>query len=168
MQEVWVSGDFLAQRFEVDQRTIQRWAKDGKIRRRNRDEFDIISADSWVISDLKQKLEKEQGTSESSRGRDALVIAQTRKFEAEAKLKELEYEQRTSQLIEISEAIGEVKDAFARIKSKLTAIPSRVALELSGLTNPRAISALLEEVIDEVLDELSTDFASDGEQSEEG
>lgn len=158
MQEFWVSGDFLAQRLDVDQRTIQRWAKDGKFRRRNRDEFDLVSADHWVISDLREKLEKEKNSADSFKGRDALVSAQTRKFEAEAKLKELEYDQKTGQLIEVEEAIAEIKDAFARIKSKLTALPARLALELSGMNDPKNISGLLESVIDESLQELSAEF----------
>lgn len=162
--EQFVSGREAAEWLKMHTRTIEGWANNQKIQK-GPEGYPLLACFSYA---LEQERERAKRKEKQESGGDELREAQIRKTLAEAMIKELELEERKGQLIEISEAIGEVKDAFARIKSKLTAIPSRVALELSGLTNPKAISALLEEVIDEVLQELSTDFASDGEPSEEG
>lgn len=158
MKEIWVSSEYLAKRFGVNQRTIQRWGKESKINRgEESDQYDLISADDWVIADLQAKLESNK-SKPTENIREALMIAQTRKFEAEAKLKELDYETRMNKLIEVEQAVQEIDDAFARVKAKLLALPDRLALELSSENTPEFVRNLLESVIREALAELHTEL----------
>jgi phage terminase Nu1 subunit (DNA packaging protein) len=161
--EQYVSGREAAEWLKMHTRTIEGWANNQKIKK-GPDGYPLLACFAYA---LEQERERAKRKEKAESGGDELREAQIRKTLAEAMIKELELEERKGQLIEINEAIGEVKDAFARIKSKLTAIPSRVALELSGLSNPKAISVLLEGVIDEVLQELSTDFASGEDDAQE-
>jgi hypothetical protein len=48
----------------------------------------------------------------------------------------------------------EWKSAIANVKAKLIGIPTKVALELSGMDKPEDIQARLSAVIDEALIEL--------------
>ena len=48
----------------------------------------------------------------------------------------------------------EWKSAIANVKAKLIGIPTKVALELSGMDKPEYIQARLTKVIDEALVEL--------------
>jgi DNA-binding transcriptional MerR regulator len=144
----------------VDERTIQRWAKKGLIKRIDIDCYDLESAIGYVLGDLRSQIESLNGTSvenpESLPSRK--LLAECRKLEAEAGKKEIELEQLKGELLPREEVLGEVVDAFAKIRAKVSAIPSKTALELSGLDSPLEIQRLLEGACDEVLAELNSEF----------
>lgn len=156
-----VSGQYLVKRFGVDIRTIQRWAIKGYINRDGTDEYDLDSADLYFIERLQNELEKYKKSANSTDGetpQTRLVIAQCRKTEAEAALKELELEKAKALLIEIREVESTLSHVLIMVKSRISALPARVASQVSGMNEPRAIAALLTKVLDEALNELSALF----------
>jgi phage terminase Nu1 subunit (DNA packaging protein) len=164
-----VSGQYLARRFGVDLRTIQRWAIKGHINREGTDEYDLDSADLYYIERLQDEIERYKKTFEGDgdgNPQARLVLAQCRKTEAEAALKELELEKAKALLIEIKEVQDTLSHVLTTVKSRISALPARVALQLSGMDDPRAIAALLTKILDEALNELSGLFEN-GEVSDE-
>lgn len=153
-----VSGQFLADRYGVDLRTVQRWAKTGLIERLERDSYVLASADLYFIDKLRGDISKMSATSldQDANNLPAKKLqAEIRKLEAEAAIKELDLEERKGGLV----AYGEAKNTFGNVlmqaKSKFLSIPARLSLELSGMSDPRLIAALLQSVIDEALNDLS-------------
>jgi hypothetical protein len=89
-----------------------------------------------------------------------LTLAQCRKIEAEAKLREFELRRLEGELLPLAEAIADFETALIAAKSKLLALPTRLSLQLSGMGGqPREIAQLLEDVICEALAALSAEFA---------
>lgn len=152
-----VPGQYLAKRFGVDLRTIQRWAAKELINRDNTDEYDLDSADLYFIEQLQDEIEKLKNANADPDGnpQTRLTLAQCRKTEAEAALKELELEKAKALLIEIKEVESTLSHVLTTVKSRIAALPARVASQLSGMTEPRAIAAHLTKVLDEALNELS-------------
>lgn len=165
-----VSGQYLAKRFGVNARTIQRWAVEGHINRDGTDEYDLDSADLYFIEQLQDEIEKFKRAADA--GSDGnpqtrLTLAQCRKTEAEAALKELELERAKALLIEIKEVESTLSHVLTTVKSRIAALPARVASQLSGMTEPRAIAAHLTKVLDEALNELSGLFENGEVDSDE-
>jgi phage terminase Nu1 subunit (DNA packaging protein) len=158
-----VSSKFLADRYGVSQRTIREWASKGLIVKTGKDSYELASADLHFINTLRNDLERSKNQIDPDNPQTRLLIAQCRKTEAEAGLKELELEQTRNGLISIKEVEETLAHVLTITKSRLNCLPSRVASELSGMTEPRKISAKLQAVIDEALNELSRGFSSETE-----
>ena len=124
------------------------------------------SSVAYFISNLKAQLEefkkKPQETAEDKR----LYIAKCRLTEAEAGIKELDLEVKKGQLIALSEVLEDIESSNTKVKVKLEAIPSRLALELSGMSDPSEIEEFLSERIQEILEELSSEFIDDDESDQ--
>jgi phage terminase Nu1 subunit (DNA packaging protein) len=156
IEPYYLTAKELGQILGVSGRTIETWAdKEFLLRSNNRQGFDLVTGAGYRISDLTEKIEKAKNNSEDGK---RLYVAQCRKTEAEASVKELELEEKKGNLIPINEAVNEIKDAFVRVRARMVAIPTRLAPELAGITDPQQVAARLQSVIDEALNELSTTF----------
>ncbi|MEB3161548.1 MAG: terminase small subunit, partial [Synechocystis sp.] len=136
-----VSGQYLAKRFGVDLRTIQRWAVNGHINRDGTDEYDLDSADLFFIERLQDELERYRKSDASSGEnlQNRYLLAQCRKLEAEAAVKELELERAKGLLIEIKDVESTLSHVLTTVRSRIVAIPARVAAQVSGMSEPKAI-----------------------------
>ena len=77
------------------------------------------------------------------------------KDKMEAQLKELEYKQKSGQLLDRDQVILAGQAVIAVVKKKLTSIPSRIAPQLVGEESIRKIKALLDKEIRESIKELT-------------
>ena len=153
-----VSGQFLADRYGVDLRTVQRWAKSGLIERLERDSYVLASSDLYFINKLRGDIDRFSATSldENSDNLPARKLrAEIRKLEAEAAIKELDLEERKGTQVSFVDVVKDFGNVIMNVRSKFLSIPARLSLELSGMTDPRLIAALLQSVIDEALNDLS-------------
>jgi phage terminase Nu1 subunit (DNA packaging protein) len=156
-----VSGKFLADRYGVSTRTITTWATSGLIVRKSKDCYDLESADRYYISKLKDEIVKLSASPESGDPNNPqvrLTLAQCRKTEAEASLKELELDLRKGLLIDFKEVEEDLSEALEAIKAQFTALPGICSVKLSGMDNVREIEGYLTKLVDERLAELALSF----------
>lgn len=102
---------------------------------------------------------------------ERIVFREGRVFdtEAEAKrhkesflalLRELEYDKEVGAVVEIAESIRQIGVEYAAVRSRLLAIPSKVAPRAALLSSPDEVRALIEVEIVEALKELTLDAGS--------
>jgi hypothetical protein len=155
-----VSGAFLAGLLEVNERTIQRWAKSQVIARVGVDRYDLESAVGYVLGDLRSQIEGLKNSSvdnpESLPARK--LLAECRKLEAEAGKKEIELEQLKGDLLPRKEAEEDFIDCFSKVKAKFSSLPRVACDRLAGMDDSRVIERYLESLTDEALKELSDNF----------
>lgn len=158
-ETIFKSGEVCAKRWRVSSRTVRQWAAENLIKS-NGDGYDIISGDEHQFLRLEKEISKlsSSGDSTPNNPQSRLTLAQCRKTEAEAGLKELELEERKGLLIPVQEAIDEVKGAFLKVRGKLLSIPSRMALELANVDDPLVIQRLLQDCVDESLENLTVEI----------
>ena len=83
--------------------------------------------------------------------------AEVEERKAIARMKNMEADLMEGKLINAKEALVEWQNAIANVKAKLIAIPTKTALELSGLISPEDMQFRLTQVINEALAELSNE-----------
>ena len=81
------------------------------------------------------------------------------KEKAIARLKNLEADEKEGKLVSAEQVKQTWDNHNANCKAKLLSIPTKLALELSGIEEPEIIQNRLTEVIDEALIELSASEA---------
>jgi hypothetical protein len=102
---------------------------------------------------------------------ERIVFREGRVFdtEAEAKrhkesflalLRELEYDKEVGAVVEIAESIRQIGIEYAAVRSRLLAIPNKVAPRAALLSSPDEVRALIEVEIVEALKELTLDAGS--------
>ena len=158
VEESWGSVFEVSRVTGVPVRTIENWKAKGTIAV---NEFNEVGAIAVLKQDLTRKEEELDRLKIKSPAKDLserLTIAQCRKLEAEAAVKELELERAKGQLIEIKDVESTLSHVLTTVRSRIVAIPARVAAQVSGMSEPKAIAALLTNVFDEALNELAKLF----------
>jgi hypothetical protein len=159
--ELWESQAETVRLTGIPRRTLKEWIDQRQIAQSKSGYVNVIEVFRKDVDRKKREIDRlKERTDRGENPQQRLTLAQCRKVEAEASLKELELEQAKGELIDFKEAQGDLETAFLSARSKLLGIPSRLSLQLSGLSDPKAIAALLTEVIDESLEALATDFAN--------
>lgn len=145
-------------------RTIENWAAAGNIRQDSQGKYGLISAFKYQLESLQTKLEKAneakvelvQRLNENyGNARERKAIAEADKEEALAGIKQLELEKLQGKLIDAEEVEHGWIDLITNCVSKFQTVPSKLALQLSGMDIPEEIQQLLSEVINENLAELA-------------
>lgn len=75
-----------------------------------------------------------------------------------AKLRELEYDLKSGQVVAISDVVAQVGPMLAKVRTRLLAMPSEMAPALNRCKTAAEIEAELRRRITEVLTELSSDW----------
>lgn len=86
-----------------------------------------------------------------------LADAELRKAAAEAELKELRLARERGELIAVDDLARLVEAEYVAVRSRLLAIPSKLAPEIAQIDNPTEVQALIAAEIHEALDELGRD-----------
>ena len=164
MEEIYLSGAELGSIIDAPVRTIENWAAANKITQDDKGKYGLISAFRHQKESLTIKLEKSRLMLQEANDRANAytqhlkirkLFAETEKEEAIAKIKNLEAEQKAGILVLAEEVLNEWANFIQSCKAKLIAVPSKLALELSGMDDPEAIQERLQEEIDTALTELS-------------
>ena len=92
-------------------------------------------------------------------GNLTLVEAERLKEQSLARLRQLEYDARSGQVVRVEDVAGQVGALFATVRTRLLAMPAEQAPRLHRCKGPAEIQAVLAELISEVLQELAADGA---------
>lgn len=79
-----------------------------------------------------------------------------------ALLRQLEYDQKSGAVVPVSEVSAAVADEYAKVRTRLLAIPAEQAPRLHRCKTVVEVQEALRSIITEALEELSCDRASDG------
>ena len=94
-------------------------------------------------------------TKSANRVSEEFEEARTRKTSYEADLKQMELKKAAGELIEINEIKDAWTDVLANLRSKLLAIPVKLAPIVQNETNVRSIEKVIETHLHEAMNELS-------------
>lgn len=84
-----------------------------------------------------------------------LIFERARVARAQADAQEMENDLRRGEVVRVKDAIAPVAKAYARVRTRLLAIPTSAAQQLARINQPREMAAALESLIVEALEELS-------------
>jgi hypothetical protein len=96
--------------------------------------------------------------------RDDLNAAIRRREEANALLKELEYDTKSGAVVEVAKVAKLFGEACSKVRTKLLAIPAEQAPAIHRCATVAEVQALLIEIITEALEELSRDPGGDDDE----
>jgi phage terminase Nu1 subunit (DNA packaging protein) len=82
--------------------------------------------------------------------------AKRRRAVAEAELAEIDLAERRRDLLPRSDVDAAVIGAFARVRARLLAVPTKVAAEAAATTEPATVERLLDSAVHEALAELAS------------
>jgi phage terminase Nu1 subunit (DNA packaging protein) len=151
--EQYLSAAQVAKCVGVHYRTIENWAAQGKLVRKD-GKYGLISAFQYRQQQSDEEL-NELKSNPNSELKQQKLAADVDTQKAIARLKNLEADEREGKLVNGESALAAFQNVIANAKAKLINIPSKIALELLGMTDPESIQVRLMEVILEALEELS-------------
>lgn len=96
----------------------------------------------------------------------SLAVASAAEKVWRAKLAELDYRERTGELVDAEEMTAKIADVFTRVRTRLLAIPTRAKQQLPHLTVQDV--ALVDGLVREALEELALEVASEGAEPPAG
>lgn len=134
----------------VSQRTIRQWIVEGVIPQTD----DLGMVVKAIITYYKGQV-AEARRDRTKEGQDTLYDSKVRLTEAQAEKAELENLERQGKLVEADLAVLAWSSFIAACKGLLLGLPTRLALELAGISDPKQIQVLIQESVDEALIELS-------------
>lgn len=121
-----------------------------------------------VVQWLKATLENKPRTGFNVQDQDEY---KTRKMKSDAEQAELDLAERLGQVVLIKDVERELENEFAKVKSRLMAIPVKLAPMLAPEDDPNVCQEILQQQVMEALSELSADseedFQEEGSQSGE-
>ena len=82
--------------------------------------------------------------------------ARTKKMEADARLAEMSAYTMASQLVETQSVVETWERSFAKIKTKMTALPNKMGPILAVQDDPKIVTNQLKNAINKILNELAT------------
>lgn len=165
--ELWESQAEAVRQTGIPRRTLKEWIDQGVITQSKSGYVNLVEIFKRDVDRKKKEIDRLRNKTSADNPQNRLTVAQCRKLEAEASLRELELEKARGELIDFSEALRDFQTAFLSARSKLLGIPTKLSLQLSTLTDPKAIDALLTAAIDESLESLAADFANSEETDEQ-
>lgn len=152
----------LAEVLGIHKTTVDEWIKEGLPYRARPDQsrpnerqwkFDTGECVKWLV-----KRAKGQGIGMDDRGESAERIesdAKARERVAIAGLKEMEYAERLKVMVHVDDVIERVEEQYAIVKSRLQAIPGRMAQALAVESDASAVERALKDEVGQALEELS-------------
>ena len=126
---------------KIPERTFYKMVKDGILPKR---------ADGvYVLGEVAEAYFKNKF------GGDGIRAAKLRYELANAELKEIDLAERKGELVKISDVNKQVGDNILNAKNKLLAMPGKIAPEITGMNDTRAIEGILKREIYAALTELA-------------
>ncbi len=118
---------------------------------------DISEPDDFEADDseLKENIEDDNISHAEATRRKEVYLARCQK---------IKYEKEIGKLVDVDAAAQVVANEYAKVRSKILAIPTRTATRLSAMKNPAEIKRYLDTEIAEALNELTFDDEMDGKR----
>lgn len=152
----------LADLLGVHKTTIDEWVREGMPYKARPDQtrqgerqwkFDSAETVEWLVARAKGS-----GVGVDDGSKSAAKVEQEAKAReriAIAGLKEMEYAQALKELVHIDDVIERVEEQYAIVKSRLQAIPGRMAQQLAVESDAATVERLLKQEVSECLEALS-------------
>jgi hypothetical protein len=153
----------------VSRRTIKEWIDQKNIEQNDNGLVDLVvifQRDIARKQKLIDRLKSQKEEQETENPNQRLLLAKCRTEEAQAGLKELELQKLRGEVINFTEALEQFQTALLTTRARFLALPSRMALQLAGTSEPKEVAAILTQAIDECLQELAVEFATPREVTE--
>lgn len=151
--ESYLSAAEVAKMVGVHYRTVENWAAQDYLDR-NEGKYGLISSFKYRISTLEEEVKslKDNPKAELQLQKLTEEVSERR---AIARIKNLEADLLEGKLIEAEQVAKIWGDQISKAKAKFIALPSKLALELSGIDKPEIIEEKLAIAINEALSELA-------------
>jgi hypothetical protein len=164
-REVWAGQTEASRITGTPARTIRNWIDRGIIATNEKGEVCCLQ----VLRQDRDRQVEESDRQREKKGnpQQQLILAQTEKIKVETQIKRLELRKAEGGLISFDEVAQDFETALVTSRSKLLAIPTRMALDLAGTDNPKEIARKLTEVIDESLQSLADGWTNAQEKADE-
>lgn len=152
----------LAAHLGITQPTVSRLVADAIIpRSAGRGGYDLDACRLAYIHHLREQAAGRRGDDEDL----DLATERARLAKAQADAQEMKNRQSERELLPAAEVTAAVQAAFARVRARLLAIPTRAAPVLIGVKSPTEIQAKLTDLVHQALAELAaTRVAVEGEE----
>lgn len=148
----------IAKHIGVTPKYVQDLINEGVIDRKDRGTYDINECRDAYIKKL-----REAAAGRANSGDLNLTDERARLAKEQADAKEMENAITRGELVYIEDVAKRVEVALSKVKTKMLAIPTKVAPEAAAADNAKEVQALIERHIIEALNELSgIDAASAG------
>lgn len=147
----YISAKELAKLAGVTEQAVSRARQQGRIEGIKKERY-------WFyLPEMAEYLNMAASEKDGEAGnlRDRLLLAKCRREEALAGIAELDLGERSGLLVNQEEVIHEWQDLLSKFRARILVIPNKLALELSGVSDPRAIEARLKSELYQALDELA-------------
>ena len=153
-----------AQWFGIDVRTMRKKLESGEVEKEPCGGIDI---QKWVPSQMKKLREQAAGRI-SDKGDYDLVSERARLAKAQADKTEMEVDVMKKTLLIASDTLREWQNLLSACRAKLLSVPSKCALQIASLKEPKEVERYLKRAIHDALAELARyepDIAADVETS---
>lgn len=114
--------------------------------------FDTAEVIEWIAD----------GRGQPEEQRDEMAEAKLQQVKAESGLKWMEFGEKLGHLINIEDIVERVEAGDAIVKSRIMAVPGRLAQTLAVESDPAKVQALIKAELNEALAELNKDWAERG------
>ena len=150
--EQFLSAVDVANQLKISYRTVENWAAKGYLERKE-GKYGLNSAFKYRIEQLEEEV---NGLKDNPKAELQVqkLVEEVSERKAIARIKTLEADKLEGRLIDADQALNTWKNTIAKVKAKLISIPPKLALQLSGIDNPKEIQSILRTVIDEALQEF--------------
>jgi len=151
--------EIIAKLFDLTPRRVQQLSKEGVIPRAERGRYELVPAVRGYIGYLKAR--------SLNPGVVSFEEVRARKIAAEAEMAEMELLEKKGQLISAHEVVASWGEIVGACRSKLLAVPAKIAPVVAVEDNPAVCKQIVEEQIGEALHELAK-FVSETAEADIG
>ena len=141
------SVEIIARLLDLTTRRVQQLSNEGVIPKAERGRYELIPAVRGYIAYLKER--------SLNPGVISFDEVRARKIAAEAEMAEIELREKKGQLIPASEVVDSWAEIVGACRSKLLAVPAKIAPVVAVEDNPAVCKQIVEEQIGEALYELA-------------
>ena len=146
-----VSAEVIGKLFGISPSMITRLSSQGVITPSSKNKYELgVTVQSYINHLKRNRNEPEQGTTKATLEHEKLMLAQIEREKAEINLELFKGNLHKDEHVTL--LVGQM---IAAAKTKLSAMPSKLAPKLVSLDNKSDIRAIIETEIDEALIELS-------------
>ena len=139
----------IARLLDLSERRVQQLAHEGVIPKAERGAYDLVGAVRGYVRYLRDLIQKAAG------GVSDLPTERTRLVKAKADLAELEACQRRGELVPVADTVLAWTAVTARLRTRLLALPDKLAPLVHDAQSPAAVRALLRSAIHDALADLA-------------
>ena len=151
--EEYLSAAEVAKWLDVGYRTIENWKAQGRIESKE-GKYGLRSAIAYRINSLEEEINQLK-IDPNLQLKVQKLAAEVEAKKAIARIKNAEADKVEGSLVDAEEVLNQWANFIQACKAKLIAVPSKLALELSGMDDPEVVQERLQEEIDTALTELS-------------